>query len=220
MYSTRARAGSVEAQRMQDLQRLRVAVPSSGRGRGVLVIAAGGGGAERHARDACDRLARGGFVAAAAWVADAAGAPGAAERAAVDAGIEQLFCEHATEGPRVGLVGFGRGALLALDAAARGARVAAVIALDPRFETAWLDAALPRIDAFVLAVCAEKEAGEAGVGAADLDRRLRGEGVPCDVRSQPGVGSGFLDEACADRYDAVAARAAWDAAFARLRAEL
>jgi hypothetical protein len=40
------------------------------------------------------------------------------------------------------------------------------------------------------------------------------------VRCQPGVGPGFLDAARADRYDAVAARAAWDAAFARLRAEL
>jgi carboxymethylenebutenolidase len=204
---------------MHDLQRARVAVPASGRGRGVLVVAAGAG-AERLARDACDRLARGGLVAAACALADAAGAPGAAERAAIDAGIEALFCEDATDGPRVGVVGFGRGALLALDAAARGARAAAVVALDPRFEPAWLDAALARIDAFVLAVCAEKDAAEAVVDAADLDRRLRGEGVLCEVRSQPGVAAGFLDQARADRYDAVAARAAWDAAFARLRAEL
>jgi dienelactone hydrolase len=200
-----------------DLQRPRIAVPASGRGRGVLVIAAG---AESQALDSCDRLARGGFVATAVVLADATGAPGAAERAAVDAGIQDLFCAHAVEGPRVGLVGFGRGALLALDAAARGARVAAVIALDPRFETAWLDAGLARIDAFVLAVCAEKEVAETTASAAELDRRLRGEEVLCEVRSQPGVETGFLDAARADRYDAVAARAAWDAAFARLRAEL
>lgn len=204
---------------MQDLQRPRVAIPATGRGRGVLVIASGAG-AEAHAREACDRLARGGFVAIAAVLADAAGTPAASERSAVDAGIEQLFCEHATEGSRVGVLGFGRGALLALDAAARGARVAAVIALDPRFEMAWVDAALARIDAFVLAVCAEKEAGETLASAADLDRRLRAEGVLCEMRSQPGVGTGFLDAARADRYDAVAARSTWDAAFARLRAEL
>ena len=96
----------MEAKRMQDLQRPRVAVPGSGRGRGVLVVAAGAG-AEGQAREACDRLARGGFVALPAVLADAAGAPGDGERAAIDAGIEQLFCEHATEGPRVGLVGFG-----------------------------------------------------------------------------------------------------------------
>jgi dienelactone hydrolase len=120
----------------------------------------------------------------------------------------------------VGLVGFERGALHALDAAARGARVAAVIALDPRFETSSLDASLARVDAFVLAVCAEKEIAAAGASAADLDRRLRGEGVLCEVRCQPGVDPGFLDAARADRYDAVAARAAWDAALARLRAEL
>src|SRR5262245_18230911 len=128
MYSKRARADSVEEQRMQELQRPHVAVPASGRGRGVLGIDEGAG-AERCARDACDRLARGGFVAVAAVLGDGSGAPGAAERAAVDAGLEELFSEHASEGPRVGLVGFGRGGLLALDAAARGARAAAVIAL-------------------------------------------------------------------------------------------
>ena len=84
-------------------------MPASGRGRGVLVIAAGAGGAER-AREACDRLARGGFVALAAGARPKrTGAPSEAERAAVDAGIEQLFREHATEGARVGVVGFGRG---------------------------------------------------------------------------------------------------------------
>jgi dienelactone hydrolase len=186
----------------------------------VLVLAAG----TRHddlAREACARLARHDFVAwAPALPVETGAAPTDGERAAVDAAALQLFCEHGTDGARVGLVGFGRGALLALDAAARGARVAAVIGLDASIELATQAESLARLDAFVLAVFAEKDPAVAGGHVASLERRLRAESVPCELRVQPGVEQGFLDPARADRYDAVAARATWDKALARLRAEL
>ena len=118
-------------------------------------------------RDAGVRLARHGFVAFGPELPDSAeGTPSEAERRAVDAGIASLFNEHASDGARVGVIGFGRGGLLAEDAAARGARIAVVVAID-----------------------------------ADHDPNALDPGQP-------------------DRYDAVAARAAWDAALARLRAEL
>jgi dienelactone hydrolase len=140
-------------------------VPEAGHGRGVLILA--GGRSDALVRDAGVRLARHGFVAFGPELPDAAeGGPSEAERRAVDAGIESLFNENASDGPRVGVIGFGRGGLLALDAAARGARVAVAVAID-----------------------------------AELD--------PC-----------VLDPGQPDRYDAVAARTAWDAALARLRAEL
>ena len=195
-------------------------LPQSGHGPGVLVLVSGAR-AEALARDAGIRLAHHGFVAWAPELPAAAGdSPSEEERRAVDAGIERLFCEHGVEGARVGMIGFGRGGLLALDAAARGARVASVVALDAGFAPGSLDGSLARIDAFVMAVFAEKGPGVARIDAAELERRLREEQIACDLRTQPGVGDGFLDPAQPDRYDANAARACWDAALARLRAEL
>src|SRR5258705_2640175 len=95
-------------------------VPRSGRGPGVLVLAAGEQSGEL-ARDAGVRLAHHGFVAWAPELPAPSGdAPSPAERGAVDAGIERLFCEPAVDGARVGVLGFGRGGLLGVDAAARG----------------------------------------------------------------------------------------------------
>ncbi len=204
---------------MPDSTRAQPFVPESGHGPGVLVLAGPRG--DELVREASGRLAHHGFVAFSPPLpAPSSGVPSDAERRAVDAGIERLFRENATDGSRVGVLGFGRGGLLALDAAARSARVAVVVALDAGFDPAGFDGSLARVDAFVLAVFAEKGAGVARGDVADLERRLRGEETACELRIQPGVGEGFADPAQADRYDAVAARASWDAALARLRAEL
>ncbi len=234
---------------MSDSARGQPFVPHSGHGPGVLVLTAGAR-ADALARDAGVRLAHHGFVAWVADLpapSDASRAqraqvsrsepqasedhrvcerspsgdrPSDAERSAVDAGIEQLFGAHAVDGARVGVLAFGRGGLLALDAAARGARIAVVVALDAGFDPAALDGSLARVDAFVLAVFAEKGPSAARGDAAELERRLRGEEIAAEVRTQPGAGEGFADPGQPDRYDAVAARASWDAALARLRAEL
>ncbi|TMA31702.1 MAG: hypothetical protein E6J87_14915 [Deltaproteobacteria bacterium] len=205
---------------MREPTRAEPFVPRSGRGPGVLVLAAGEQSGEL-ARDAGVRLAHHGFVAWAPELPAPSGdAPSPAERGAVDAGIEQLFCEPAVDGARVGVLGFGRGGLLGVDAAARGARVAVVAAVDAECDPRALDGSLAQLDAFVLAVFAEKGAGAARGDAAELERRLRGEQVACDLRTQPGVGDGYADPGQPDRYDATAARASWDAALARLRAEL
>jgi dienelactone hydrolase len=205
---------------MREPSREQPFLPDSGRGPGVLVLVDATGG-DALARDAGIRLAHHGFAAWAPLLpVPAAVAPDEAERAAVDAGIERLFCEHGVDGARVGVLGFGRGGLLALDAAARGARIAAVVAFDAELEAAALDASLARVDAFVLAVFAEKAACVARGDVAELERRLRGEQIACDLRTQTGVAEGFADPGRPDRYDAIAARSAWDAALARLRAEL
>ena len=139
----------------------RLVLPDTGRGAGVLVLCEVG--TDALARESCARLARHGFVALAPWLPEAPGDdPSDAERVVVDAAAHGLLCEHATEGARLGALGFGRGGLLALDAAARGSRVGVVVSLEPAYH----------------------------------------------------------DPARPDHYDAVAARAAWDAALARLRAEL
>jgi dienelactone hydrolase len=195
------------------------AVPSAGHGPPVLVLAEAA--QSDLAAEACARLARHGFVAWAPPLPSDGSAPSADERSAVAAGVERLLREHASDGPRVGVVGFGRGGELGLDAASRNARVATVIALDGDLGTSVLDGLAPsNTKAPVLAIFAEKGAAALRGGASALARRLREAGVPCDVRVLPGVEPGFLDPAAADRYDAVAARAAWDAALARLRADL
>jgi len=205
---------------MSDPARAEPIVPRSGHGPGVLVLTAGACG-DALARDAVVRLAHHGFVAFVADLPAPSGdGPSDAERSAVDAGIEQLFRANAVDGSRVGVLAFGRGGLLALDAAARGARIAVVVALDAGFDPAALDGSLARVDAFVLAVFAGKGPCAVRGDAAELERRLRGEEIAAEVRIQPGAGEGFADPGQADRYDAAAARASWDAALARLRAEL
>jgi dienelactone hydrolase len=205
---------------MSDQARAEPIVPRSGHGPGVLLLTAGALG-DALSRDALVRLAHHGFVAFAVDLPVPSGdGPSDAERSAVDAGIEQLFRANAVDGSRVGVLAFGRGGLLALDAAARGARIAVVIALDAGFDPAALDGSLARVDAFVLAVFAGKGPSAVRGDAAELERRLRGEEIAAEVRTQPGAGEGFADPGQADRYDAAAARASWDAALARLRAEL
>jgi dienelactone hydrolase len=200
-----------------DLAAPLLAIPDTGRGRGVLVLGAAGGALEA---EACARLARHGFVALAPRLpgADPDAPISAAERAAVDAAIHALFCEHASDGPRVGLLGFGRGARLALDAAARGGRLAAVVSIGrapERTARSNGDAEIP-----ILAILAEKDEAVAAGRAAELAERLRAEAPACTLRIEPGVALEYLDPARPDHYDAVAARASWDAALARFRAEL
>src|SRR5262249_52695098 len=140
------------------------------------------------ARDSLVRLAHHGYVALAAELpAPSADRPSADERAAVDAGVEGLFRADAVSGARVGVLAFGRAGLPASDGAGRGAGIGAGLALDAGFEPAALDGALARVDAFVLAIFAEKSAGVAHGDAAELERRLRAEQVPAEVRIQPGA---------------------------------
>jgi dienelactone hydrolase len=205
---------------MADLARTEPLVPRTGQGPGVLVLVAGARGGAL-ARDAIVRLSHHGFVAGVAELpVPVDHPPTESDRRVVDAGIEQLFCTDATVGARVGVLAFGRTALAALDAAARGARIAAVVAIDADIDPAALDGSLARVDAFVLAVVAGKGAGAMRGDAVELERRLRAEQVAAEVRTQPGAGEGFADPGQPDRYDAVAARTSWDAALARLRAEL
>ena len=192
--------------------------PASGRGPGVVVLAPAAASTDLVA-DAGSRLAHHGFVALAASLPAAEGGdPGAAERSAVDDACRRIFELEATEGSSLGLLGFGRGGVLALDAAARGSRAAIVITVDgaPQSE----EVSLATLDARVLALFAGKGAAASDGRMATLERRLRAEGVTVEIRVVPGVGEDFLDPAQADRFDAVGARTAWDAVLSHLRAEL
>lgn len=197
-----------------------VAVPSTERGPGVLVLPPEPGLPDV-ASGACERLAREGFVAlapdAVASEPEAAGL--ARARPLVDAALEALFRESATVGAGVGVLGLGCGAGLALDLAARSPRVAVVVLLGGMPEPDG-DAPLDALDAPVIVVLGEKDEAVASGRARSLESRLREAGVRCVLRVHPGADGVFFDERRADVYDASATAAAWDAALAALRTEL
>lgn len=197
-----------------------LAVPSTGSGPGVLVLPPEPG-LPAVVGDACERLAREGFVALAPdAVASEPGAPGLARaRPVVDAALEALLRENATVGARVGVLGLGRGAVLALDAATRSPRIAAVALLGGAPESGS-DVPLDALDAPVVAVLGEKDEAVASGRAHALESRLRDVGARCALRVQPGADGAFFDERRADVHDAAATTAAWDAVLAALRAEL
>lgn len=208
-----------------------LAIPAAGRGRGVLVAHEGFGLVD-FVRDACDRLAREGFVALApdcfggrtASNAEEAGRlVGGLELEAVgallDRAIAELLSCQASEGPRVGALGFCLGGHLALLAAARNRRVAAAVDfygaplphLRPRFET---------LAAAVLGIFAERDDAAPKEAVEALRGELAAAGARAELRVWPGVRHGFMNDARADVYDAEAARRGWDTLLRFLRAEL
>jgi dienelactone hydrolase len=189
------------------------AIPASGRGRGVLVLddARGLG----FARDVCDRLARAGFVALGL---DEPGPTGGERTGAlVDAAIEMLLCDDATDGARIGVLGFGRGGSQALASAARNARVGAVVdfygGAPDGFETASL--VTP-----VLACFGEADEAVTRGAPAELEARFAGSGARFSLRLRAGAGHGYMDPSRADSHDAAGAAEGWDALIALFRAEL
>lgn len=181
------------------------AVPASGRGRGVLVLDEGAALSDL-ARDACDRLARAGFAALAPDLAGAAG-PGPA----LDAALRRLLGDAATDGARLGVVGFGAGGARAFEAAGRSRRVGCIVSFYGAPESH-----APPVDTPALVVFGED------------DERLRDGELPglearapaARLQVEPGAGDGFMNETRADRYAAAPAASAWDAALAFLGASL
>jgi carboxymethylenebutenolidase len=206
------------------------ALPASGRGRGVLVLHQAIGLGE-FCRDACDRLAREGFAAlapdlgSARRAAEAPEAPGpAAEldlaRAGeeLDAAVTELLSCEATEGPRIGALGFGPGGELALLAAARSRRIGAAVDCYGVLPQAPLAGA--PLEAAVLGISGERDALLPPARARERSAALEAAGARVRWRIEPGAGHAFLDHTRPRDFDARAAAAAWEALLSFLRAEL
>jgi carboxymethylenebutenolidase len=227
----RARAGTelaytVSAQR----RRAYLASPAAGLGPGVLVVHEADGLGD-FVRDACDRLAREGFVAFAPdWLGTGSATPADEARRladlldparaadALDAAVDALLGRDACQGARIGALGFGWGGSLALDLGTRSHRVGAVVACwgaHPR-----LDPDVAKLEAACLALFAERDPLAPPGAARALEARLRGAGRRGVVRIAPGVSAGFLDAGRHAAFDATAAAEAWDVLLAFLRAEL
>ena len=190
-----------------------VEIPARGRGPGVLVWLGPEVSGEAGA-DARRRLAQHGFVA---WTPEGSGEASdpPSDRAMAGKTAERLLRLDAVDGARVGVLGIGSGARRAL-AAAESPRVAAALCLEPTVGPE--DAAPECVEARVLLVRAEKDGSADAL--ADLRDALQAAGGRAELRELAGVEPGCLDPIQADRYDAAAARVAWDACLAVLRAEL
>lgn len=189
------------------------------------------GGLLDFARDACDRLARDGFVALAPdlYGGRTGDDPETATRlmmeldvaragAVLDAAVAELLNAECVEGPRVGAVGFCMGGRLALFAATRNRRLGAVVSFYGAHPRVALD--LSELAAPVLAFFAERDEQLPAEAVAELESALEAAGAVATVRTHPGVRHGFMNDSRPDVFDAVAAVEGWNAMLAFLRAEL
>jgi carboxymethylenebutenolidase len=181
------------------------AVSARGHGRGVLLLGDSPGLGD-FARDACDRLARAGFVALAPELEGGEDAIRAAE-----AGVRRLLDDGATDGARVGALGFGAGGALALALAAASPRVGAVV------DCYGVPGEMPPgtgvgADTPVLLVFGERDPRVQEGLVRELERALGS----ARVELAPEAGDGFMDPVRADRFVAGAAAAGWDAILAFL----
>jgi carboxymethylenebutenolidase len=207
-----------------------VATPPSGHGPGVLVIQEWWGLVPQ-IRDVCDRLARSGFVALAPdlYRGDSTTDPDEAgrlmmaleiDRAGRDlrAAGEALRREPATDGARIGCIGFCMGGQLALYAACGQPEIAAVVdcyGVHPKVE---LDLASCR--AHVLGVFAENDEFVSKGDVRALQDALAEAGVEAKLLTYIGVQHAFLNDARPDVFDAETAAEAWRDIETFLRAEL
>jgi len=207
-----------------------VATPASGHGPGVLVLQEWWGLVPQ-IRDVCDRLARSGFVALAPdlYRGDATTDPDEAARLMMSLEIERagrdlkaageaLRREPATDGARIGCIGFCMGGQLALYAACGQPGIAAVVdcyGVHPKVE---LDLGACR--ARVLGVFAENDEFVPAADVRALDEALSAAGVDAKLRTYIGVQHAFLNDARPDVFDAETAAEAWRDSETFLRAEL
>jgi len=207
-----------------------LALPSSERGAGVLVIQEWWGLVD-HIRDVCDRLAREGFVALAPdlYRGESADDPDAAGRLMMDleipralrdldAAVLELLNSHAVVGSKVGIVGFCMGGQLALAAGCQNRRVGAVADFYGVHPNVTLD--FSGCEAPVLAVFAENDDFIPAEAVNRLTGELAAAGVRASVRTVAGAQHAFMNDSRPDVYGAAAAAEGWDATLAFFRAEL
>lgn len=207
-----------------------LATPGSGRGPGVLVIQEWWG-LVPHVRDVCDRFAREGFVALAPDLyrgettkdPDTAGRlmmnleiPRAARD--LDGAVKALLDEPATDGPKVGAVGFCMGGQLALFAACRNPSLGAVVDFYGIHPNVKLE--LETLQAAVLGIFAEHDGFIPPEAARNLEADLRAAGKRAVCQIYPGVDHAFFNDTRPEVYDASTAGLAWQQAVGFLKESL
>ena len=207
-----------------------VATPASGQGPGLVVLQEWWGLVPQ-IRDVCDRLARSGFVALAPdlYRGESTTDPDVAgrlmleleiERAGRDLGaaVEALRREPATNGSRIGCIGFCMGGQLALYAACLQPEIGAVVDCYGVHPKVSLD--LGSCRAKVLGIFAENDDFISATDVQLLDEALSGAGVDAKLLTYAGVQHAFLNDARPDVFDADTAAKAWRDIESFLNAEL
>jgi len=207
-----------------------LALPGGGHGPGVVVIQEWWGLVDA-VRDDCDRLARAGFVALAPdlYRGEATLDPDVASRLMMDleipraerdleAAVTELLRHESVDGARVGCIGFCMGGQLALDAATRDPRIAAVVDCYGIHPNVKPD--LRGLQAAVLGIFAENDEFIPQQAVRALEADLAAAGKRAHIEIVPGVQHAFLNDRRPEVYDPAAAARTWDRIATFLRAEL
>jgi carboxymethylenebutenolidase len=206
-----------------------VALPSDGKGPGVVVIQEWWGLVPQ-IKGVCDGLAREGFVALAPdlYHGETATSPDQAGKMMMAMRIDEaekdlrgavryLLADSHVTSKKVGTIGFCMGGALSLFAASRNPEVGACVVFYGGHPNVKPD--LPSLQAPVLGLYAEKD----GFVSPEIVRQLDGEltqlGKRHEFHTYPGVDHAFMNET-GKNYDPAAAADAWRRAVAFLRAEL
>jgi carboxymethylenebutenolidase len=207
-----------------------LAVPSSGKGPGVIVIQEWWGLVD-HIKDVCDRFAAEGFTALAPDLyhgkttksPDDAGKLmmalniGQAEkdlRGAIDYLLQNRACFSKT----VGTVGFCMGGQLSLFAACANDKVGACVIFYGIHPNVNPD--IPNLRAPVLGFFAEKDGHVTPEVARGLEKKLKDAGKSVDLKIYEGADHGFFNDTRSEVYHEAYAKEAWERTLAFYRKHL
>ena len=196
-----------------------LSVPESGRGPGVVVIQEWWG-LVPHIKDVADRFAAAGFVALAPdlYHGDVARSPDEAGKMMMALNIAQtekdmrgavdyLLSQEATEGERVGTVGFCMGGALSLYAASKNGKVGACVVFYGIHPNAQPD--FDSLRAPVLGLFAEKDTLVPPSAVRELEEKVRERGGEIETHIYPDTDHAFFNNTRPEVYDAEAAADAW-----------
>ncbi len=201
-----------------------LAVPASGRGPGVLVLHAWWG-LNEFFKSLCERLAGEGFVALAPDLyhgRTAASIDGAkqlmstlnSDEASLDitGAIDYLLAQQATQGDKVGVIGFSMGGAWALQLDQHVAAIVTFYGLgDPQDVTA---------NAAFLGHFADPDEFESIEDARQLEELIRASGREVTFHIYSGAQHWFFEEDRPDAYNPEAAQLAWERTLAFLHTHL
>lgn len=187
-------------------------------------------GLNAHIKDVARRVALEGYLALAPDLLTGSGGTPADEDKARDligaldpaatlarlvAAVEWL-ARHAQSTGKVGTVGFCWGGAMANQLAAAGSPLAAAVAYYGR---QLADAEVPRVSAALLLHYAEHDE-RVNAGIAAYEAALKAHGKKYELHRYPGTQHAFNNDTNAARYDAAAARLAWERTLAFLKRHL
>lgn len=195
-----------------------LSLPSSGKGPGVIVIQEWWG-LVPHIKDVCDRFAAEGYVALAPdmYHGETTKSPDEAGKLMMALRVDEaekdlrgaigyLLNHEATNGDKVGSVGFCMGGALSLYAASKNPQVAACVVFYGIHPNVKPD--LANLRAPVLGIYAEKDAYVTPVVVHELEAQLKEHGKSVEMHIYPGVDHGFFNDT-REVYNQAAATDSW-----------